>query len=193
METKQCTQCGEVKELSEFSKTSESKDGLRNTCKTCVNIHSRAYYKTNKDKIQDYRKANKHKRTAYNEANKDKIKAYAAAYREANKGRKKNYNKDACVLQGIRIRSRQKGLEFNLDLEDMTYPEFCPVFGFKLERSNTGSPAKNSPSVDRIDPTKGYVKGNIQMISQLANSMKSNATPEELLMFADWIIKTYRK
>ena len=38
----------------------------------------------------------------------------------------------------------------------------------------------NSPSFDRIDPTKGYVKGNVIIVSNKANVIKSNATVEEL-------------
>jgi hypothetical protein len=65
------------------------------------------------------------------------------------------------------------------------------VFGFALERSTNGKPTKFSPSVDRIDPTKGYTKDNVQVISNLANAMKQNATKEELIVFAKWVLKTY--
>ena len=50
---------------------------------------------------------------------------------------------------------------------------------------------KYSPSLDRIDPNKGYVKGNVQVISRLANIMKSNASPEELRAFANWVNTNY--
>ena len=186
METKQCTGCKEVKPVSEFNK---ARGGLTYKCKSCI----RAYREASKDKIEAYYEANRdiirRKQKDYREANKDKIKAYRKVY-----GREYiQLNRDLCLLNSIRKRSKDKGLEFNLKLEDIAYPECCPVFGFKLERSSTGRATKNSPSVDRIIPELGYVKGNIQVLSQMANTMKHNATPEELLMFADWIIKTYRK
>lgn len=102
-------------------------------------------------------------------------------------------NKDIFALKRVKERAKEKGLEFNLTREDMAYPPVCPVFGFPLERSNDGLPKQNSPSVDRIDPNKGYTKDNIQILSQLANAMKQNATPEQLIAFAEWVLKTYQK
>ena len=101
-------------------------------------------------------------------------------------------NKDSLTLNRIKHRALYKGIAFDIDLSDITYPEKCPVFGFDLVR-NYKVPQFNSPSVDRIDPSKGYVKGNVQVISQLANLMKQNATPVQLIQFAEWILKTYRK
>jgi hypothetical protein len=49
----------------------------------------------------------------------------------------------------------------------------------------------DSPSIDRKDNTKGYTKDNVWVISQLANQMKSNATPEQLRAFARWILSEY--
>lgn len=64
-------------------------------------------------------------------------------------------------------------------------PAFCPVLGLPLYR-NTGGAAQgpNSPSLDRIDASLGYVRGNVAVISAKANAIKSNATPEELLRVA---------
>jgi hypothetical protein len=66
-------------------------------------------------------------------------------------------------------------------------PKVCPVFGVPFNRRDK----TRSTSVDRIDNRKGYVKGNIQIISGLANVMKNQATPAELLRFAEWINRCY--
>jgi hypothetical protein len=44
-----------------------------------------------------------------------------------------------------------------------------------------------SPSIDRLIPEKGYLKGNIAWVSLLANTIKSDKTPRELKQIADWI------
>lgn len=56
-----------------------------------------------------------------------------------------------------------------------------------------GGDLDTSPSLDRIDPTRGYVRGNIQIISNLANRMKNNAKDEQLLRFSHYYIEYYRK
>jgi hypothetical protein len=100
-------------------------------------------------------------------------------------------NKDSLALKTIKERAAKKGILFDLCVEDIKSPEFCPILGMPLCRSSNGKPTKYSPSVDRIDPSKGYVKDNIQVISQLANAMKQNASKDELLNFAKWVIETY--
>lgn len=77
-------------------------------------------------------------------------------------------------------------MEFNLHHKDLEWPEYCPILGVKLER---GGDRSNSPSLDRIDPSVGYVKGNVRVISKLANGMKQNATFDELEMFSKNILK----
>ena len=44
-----------------------------------------------------------------------------------------------------------------------------------------------SPSIDRIDSTKGYTKDNIQIISWRANRIKNDSTPEELMQIATYM------
>lgn len=83
-------------------------------------------------------------------------------------------------------RAKEKNLSFNIEVEDIIIPEKCPVFNtpFIISRNS-----EQSPSLDRIDSSKGYVKGNIQVISRKANTIKSNATPEEVMLVAKFMEK----
>lgn len=85
------------------------------------------------------------------------------------------------MLHRCKSRAIQKKLDFNLSKRDIKIPEICPVLGIQLKAGTL-----YTPSVDRIDPTKGYVKDNIQIISNRANLLKNNGTIEEfekLLIF----------
>ena len=84
-------------------------------------------------------------------------------------------------------RARDFSLDFDIDPTDCISPKYCPILGIKLERNNGKSFTENSPSLDRIDPVKGYVKGNVQVISMQANRMKNDGSIEELLLLSKWI------
>lgn len=88
-------------------------------------------------------------------------------------------------------RAKQSNAPFDISYKNIDIPEICPILKIKIE-VNDKKVGKNSPSLDRIIPEKGYVKDNIQVISHLANTMKSSATPEELLNFANWVIKIFK-
>lgn len=167
--TKLCWSCSQTLPISLFSKNSKRRDGLQDRCKQC----SKTDYEKNREKRRKQMKE-------YQANNKDKTKVYRQA------------NKDAYALNHIKDRAKRKGLEFKLELADIVPPDYCPILKLKLERSEGFGPKNSSPSVDRIDSTKGYTKDNIQVISNLANRMKTDATPEQLLMFAEWVFKTYR-
>ena len=97
------------------------------------------------------------------------------------------------MLRRARQRAKERGLEFNLELKDIHIPTHCPVLGIELachKGRSGGNP--NSPALDRIDNTKGYVKGNVMVISHRANMMKVDASPEELIKFAEWVLTRYR-
>jgi hypothetical protein len=96
------------------------------------------------------------------------------------------------IYRWAKYRASKKGLAFDIEVEDIVVPFFCPIMGLEL-KFNKGFALFNSPTLDRIDNSKGYIKGNIQVISQLANLMKSNANVAELLVFSEWIQKTYGK
>jgi len=68
--------------------------------------------------------------------------------------------------------------DFTIEFGDIHFPTHCPIFGIELDYY-ADSIQDNSPSFDRIDPTKGYVKGNVAIISMRANRIKNNGTAEE--------------
>lgn len=82
-------------------------------------------------------------------------------------------------------RAAKRGLDCTLDFRSIDVPSHCPVLGIPLFRT-PGQITDNSPSLDRIDSTKGYVEGNVVVVSQRANRLKSDATISELRRIADF-------
>jgi hypothetical protein len=121
-----------------------------------------------------------------NSGTKNTCKKCSAALNEA-KRRNKNWKDDAAKVLYTNIKSRCKRLkrEFSIDLEDIIIPEKCPVFGFDLKREDRKT-WMCAPSVDRIDSSKGYIKGNITVVSRRANILKKDATIDELRKLADY-------
>lgn len=102
-------------------------------------------------------------------------------------------NPERVMLRSAKHRAKRQGIPFDLTLADIVIPEICPVLGVPLVcNAGTGSAKQDSPSLDKIVPELGYVKGNIQVVSYLANVMKHDATPEQLILFAEWVLKTYK-
>lgn len=117
---------------------------------------------------------------------KDTCKRCSHAKREQER-RDRTWKDDArqCMLNNCRQRAKEKSIPFNIDKEDIVIPDVCPVLGIKLERG--GSFKGNSPSVDKFIPELGYVKGNVHVISYRANSIKTDATLEEILKIAEYM------
>jgi hypothetical protein len=80
---------------------------------------------------------------------------------------------------------------FNISVEDIIIPKYCPYLGVELITDKDKCNHPNYYTIDRIDSSKGYVKGNIQIISFLSNIMKNNATIDELLTFSHNVIKLH--
>jgi len=84
------------------------------------------------------------------------------------------------LLTQAKHRAKRKGLDFNLEESDIIIPTLCPILEVPLQahigQPVLGHPHDNSPSVDRTDPRLGYVKGNIEVVSYLANRIKGNVT-----------------
>lgn len=125
----------------------------------------------------------------YRLRNAERIDERRAKYREENREmireRARQYYKEkpeCFVLHNIKTRAKRQGVPFDLSAEDIETPEFCPVLGIRLERSTNpnGGVTDCSPTVDRLIPELGYVKGNVIVVSHKANRIKNDATVEEL-------------
>lgn len=74
--------------------------------------------------------------------------------------------------------SLRKGIDFDLPFSELHFPTHCPVLGIELNYENENK-SENSPSFDREDPTKGYISGNVHIISWRANRIKNDGTLKE--------------
>lgn len=102
-----------------------------------------------------------------------------------------NLQKEIC---GRAKRSaRRRGLECNLEPEDIVIPERCPYLKIKLSYNKKDSKKPFYYSVDRIDSSKGYIKGNVRIVSMLSNTMKNEASSDQLLTFAKSILEIHKK
>ena len=99
-------------------------------------------------------------------------------------------NAPAYSLSRIKRRAIAKGIPFSIKLADIVWPKKCPILGLLLDYSvgtKNGKPLPNSPSIDRIIPSIGYILGNVQIISHRANVIKQDATSAELQRVADYM------
>jgi hypothetical protein len=102
----------------------------------------------------------------------------------------KTHNLRTC-FNDAKKRAKKYNLPFDLDRDYLKsiVTTHCPVFGtpFNLARMGEGYDTTSSPSLDRIIPEYGYVKGNVVFISNLANKIKQDVTETELYAVADWL------
>lgn len=105
--------------------------------------------------------------------------------------RPRYHNLLAKMLTSARIRAQKKNIEFSITIDDLEIPEKCPVLGYVMEQ-NIGKPKANSPTIDRVDNTKGYIPGNVAVISYRANCLKRDSSLDELIKLVDYV-KSYKK
>jgi hypothetical protein len=100
---------------------------------------------------------------------------------------KKNYFKNPIpqMLYNAKTRAKQKNLPFDIDADYLKsiFPKdnMCPALNIPFQMGYLNEDKKNrdqSPSLDRIIPEKGYVKGNLVFVCDIVNKIKSNSTTE---------------
>jgi hypothetical protein len=165
-----CKFCEKEKSILDFPRVNGLR-GFAYKCNTCNNARTRTYRDANPDKAKAYRK-----KDDYSEKRKIPRKTAIVA------------NPLSAMLSRAKSRAKLKGREFDISVEDLSIPEFCPLLGIPLFVGTKGQYI-NAPSIDRIDSTKGYIKGNVWVISSLANTMKNQASIDQLKAFAHNILK----
>jgi hypothetical protein len=100
----------------------------------------------------------------------------------------KKVNMVSYLLTLARRRAKVLGREFNLEPADIVIPSHCPILGIPLATAPQKGYSADAPSLDRKDNTKGYIKGNVAIISMRANTLKGKFSKQEGIDFAKALI-----
>lgn len=130
------------------------------------------------------RKAQRAATLKYRRSHPEKTKASTYAWRAKNHAR--------VLLYKAKERAKRTARPFDLLPQDIVIPKRCPVLGILLKRhvGEGGKTFDDSPTLDCIVPEKGYVRGNVAVISGRANRIKNDATPAELKKVLAWLRRT---
>ena len=101
-------------------------------------------------------------------------------------------------LKVVNNKNRRKEIEVDLEYLKKLWEEqegVCPHTGWTLILPDSTKGWKNKEdkiyraSLDRIDCSKGYIKGNVQFVSFMANIAKGDMTDEEMFKFCEAVTK----
>ena len=95
------------------------------------------------------------------------------------------------IIHAVNRRKKNKGFpsknKDTIEMEDLRpFPFHCPVFGIELSYDKNDYLLPNYATLDRVDNTKPYDKGNVVICSRRANNLKKDATIEELVKLANF-------
>lgn len=164
MQSKTCSKCKQTKPLSGFGPEARSADRRRYSCLACDRARRQAYHQRHKERRNAEARA---RRLANPEADR----RYGRNYREKFVWR--------MMLQHAKKRAAKLGLEYELDdhieeIKARLAPMTCEMTGVALAPgAGCGGQGKryyNTPSLDRIDPTKGYLYSNIRIVCWAMNA-----------------------
>lgn len=92
------------------------------------------------------------------------------------------------LYNNLKSSAKKRNIQFTLtmaDLNELSFPITCPILNIPL-KWHRGKPDDDSYSFDRIDSSKGYIAGNIQVISFRANRAKNDLSEDELKKFSNY-------
>ena len=148
--------------------------------------------KTRYNTDSEYRASILAARRAHYALNRERKIAYVKKWRSENQDKCAEYysaqRKDVALglYRSAKYRARSKNIPFDISVEDIVVPTNCPVFGILL-KYGVGHHCPESPTLDRIVPSLGYVRGNIAVISLRANMIKNDASVEDLKKVLSWL------
>lgn len=164
---KTCSRCGDEKAFEEFTKHKSGKFGLHPECRECKN---------EKQKVRRESGASVE---------------WEREYRKTPEGRAKT------LLNHSQHRAKQKNLPYDLDREwllEKINNGVCEVTGLPLSlddgSNGTGTQRPWTPSLDRIDNSKGYTKDNTQLVCWAYNRAKGVDSHDAVVTLAEAICKT---
>ena len=159
-----------------------------------------------KEEKQKYRERTREKKRRYwaslSKEQKQKQKEYERKKEASYNLDQRRHRKIGYMYHGAKKRAKDKGLPFNLIKQDVAdaWPkdDYCPALRIPLKimrgrgaHGSGGHITDNSPNLDRIIPRLGYVKGNIAVVSSLANQIMSSARPSEVIKVGKWFDEKY--
>ncbi len=156
-----CSTCKVEKSEDDFHKNGRTKNGRANACKNCMKEYKSVWYYKNGGQNYEHTYGQRY--------SKEKV-ARASEWKRINPERR--------LWQGAKRRAMEKGIEFNIPWTEVVIPELCPILNIPIQMENN-CVKEGSPSIDRIDNSKGYVVGNVRVISHRANALKSNLSLEQ--------------
>lgn len=164
--TKVCRDCGRDLPISSFYKNGNS---YRPECKECKN---KAESERRAKDVEARRAKDRERYSKNREKEIASMKRYRENLKETNYLKYFIQNKKKAVIR--------EGIEWDLDekfLEEL-FTGVCPVFGCPIHLGGREEDCK--AELDRLIPSKGYVKGNVRWISRRANRIKSDASIDEI-------------
>lgn len=193
-----CARCQQDKLQTDFYRNRSTSSGWQAYCKRCCNAYNAEWCKRNPEAKKRFALTHYHKHKVRYLAAKHaqhlahpELKHQHLAARRA-KAPKLCWAKNAIL--NARVRARRLGVPLDMTVEYLLSicPDVCPALGLALAYPNGTCGTKhggsaNSPTVDRIDNRRGYVVGNVAVISFRANAIKQDATADEISAVADWV------
>lgn len=153
MSTKVCSTCKNVLPISDFWADKKVPSGCYYECKGCA-----------RSRLRNWQSKNRALRSEYERGRSQSHRRKDPAYR---------------IWKGAKDRAALHGIPFSISRYDVSIPSVCPVTGIPLVLTHRRAQG-DSPSLDRIDPLRGYVPGNVIVVCWRVNRIKSDASLDEL-------------